>query len=66
MGRKCVCNGLLATANLGQIGLTGEPEPTLLTAGNDIGTIHGFARRGRDSYSACDVIRRLLEKEAPV
>ena len=66
LGRKCVCNGLLATANLGQIGFSGEPEPTLLTAGNDIGTIHRFARRGRDSYSAFDVIRRLLEKEAPV
>ncbi len=65
VGRKCVCNGLLATVDLGQIGSDKAPEPPLLTAGNDAGAIHRFARRGRDSYSACDVIRRLLEDEVP-
>ena len=61
VGRKCVCNGLLATANLGQIGSNEEPESPLLTAGNDIAFIHRFARRGRNSYGACDVIRCLLK-----
>jgi len=63
VGRKCVCNGLLATANLGQIGSNEGPEPPLLTAGNDIEIIHRFARRGRNTYSACDVIRSLLRDE---
>jgi len=63
-GRKCICNGLLATANLGQIHSAGRLEPPLVTAGNCVGDIHQFARRGRTSYSACDVIRRLRGGEA--
>ncbi len=45
-GRKCVCNGLLATVGLGQ-------DATLVAE---------FLTPGRDSYSAADVIRRLLDQ----
>jgi len=63
VGRKCVCNGLLATVGLGQVRKTGV-EPTLITAGDDVANITQFLRQGRSSYSAGDVIDYLLNQEA--
>lgn len=53
-GRKCVCNGLLATAGLGQV-RHGEVEPAIVTAGAAVMEIAGLLR-GRETYSAADVI----------
>ncbi len=60
-GRKCVCNGLLATIGLGQTQKTGEEEPALVTAGNDASLIAEFITPGKHSYSAADVVARLLD-----
>jgi nitronate monooxygenase len=60
-GRKCVCNGLLATVGLAQVQKRGYVEPPLVTAGEDARTVAAFLVPGRDGYSAGDVIRRLLE-----
>lgn len=59
-GRKCVCNGLLATVGLGQVQKRGYEEPALVTAGQDASLIAEFLTPGRDSYNAADVIHRLL------
>jgi len=63
VGRKCVCNGLFSTAGFAQTrGEAGE-EPALVTAGNDFSEISRWLPPGRDSYTAADVVARLL---APV
>ena len=63
-GRKCVCNGLMATAGVAQVLPESGTEPTLVTAGNDFGKIAQFIPAEKDSYTAADVIRSLLETEA--
>jgi len=59
-GRKCVCNGLLATVGLAQVQKRGYVEPPLVTAGEDARIVAEFLPPGRDTYTAADVIRRLL------
>jgi len=57
-GRKCLCNGLMATIGLGQFRIPAGAEPALVTAGDDIDQIFQFCDGGT-SYSARDVIRLL-------
>jgi len=59
VGRKCVCNGLMAAIGLEQQ-RDGQPEPTLLTAGADATRIAEFLPEGKDSYTAADVVDALL------
>jgi nitronate monooxygenase len=59
-GRKCLCNGLLATAGYGQTRKDGTVEPPIVTAGDDIVNLSKFLRPGENSYSASDVIALLL------
>ena len=67
-GRKCVCNGLMATVGLGQALPDGESatgvEAPLLTAGDDVVRIAQLLKPGCDSYSAADVIQMLLGEES--
>ena len=60
IGRKCVCNGLMATVGLGQVRGGGTSEPALITAGDDVAQIAKFLKAGRDHYSADEVLDRLL------
>lgn len=64
VGRRCVCNGLLATVGLGQVQSTGYVEPPLVTAGDDLAALRRFLKPGADHYSAADVLRHLLRDEA--
>jgi nitronate monooxygenase len=64
-GRKCVCNGLVAAVEYGQVRKNGAVEPALLTAGDDAAQVHRFLRPGRTSYSASDVIDSLLGMLTP-
>jgi nitronate monooxygenase len=59
VGRKCVCNGLLATVGLGQSRDEGD-ESALLTAGNDVADVAQFVKPGSDSYTAAEVVQQLL------
>ena len=59
-GRKCLCNGLIATAGLAQIRADGTAEPPILTAGNDIAQLGRFLPSDAESYTAADVIRHVL------
>ncbi len=59
-GRKCVCNGLVATIGLGQVLVGGKIEPPLLTAGDDVVNLKRFFKPGAKTYTAQDVIDALL------
>jgi len=60
VGRKCICNGLMATVGLGQMRADGTAEPPILTAGNEVSNLARFLKPGADSYSAADVVTALL------
>lgn len=60
VGRRCVCNGLMATVGLGQIRKTGYREPPLITSGSAVADIAQFSSAGETSYRAQDVIGHLL------
>lgn len=64
IGRKCLCNGLMATVGFGQQRLTGAEDP-ILTAGDDVAHLARYLPPNRDSYGAADVIRWLLAESAP-
>jgi nitronate monooxygenase len=59
VGRKCVCNGLMANIGLAQI-LPGGLEPRLLTLGDSFSDIGRFCTAEKPDYSAADVVRILL------
>ena len=59
-GRKCVCNALLASIDLGQIQKDGTPELPLVTSGDDVAHVARFLKPGSTSYTAADVVDYLL------
>ena len=59
-GRKCLCNALMADIGLPQR-RGGLAEKTLVTSGDDVADVARFLRPGAASYTAADVIGRLLE-----
>lgn len=58
-GRICLCNSLCASAGVGQI-RHGVEEPQLITIGDDLDAVRESLLADRDSYTAADVIERLL------
>lgn len=62
VGRKCLCNALMANIGLAQIRSNDRIEPPLVTVGDDLNTVADFLAPGRDSYSAADVVRSLLSR----
>jgi nitronate monooxygenase len=58
-GRICLCNSLCASAGVGQV-RQGRAEPQLITIGDDLEAVRESLLLGRDSYTAADVIERLL------
>ena len=60
LGRKCLCNGLMANIGLGQHRLSGYVEPPLVTLGSEIGGIAEMAARYGSEWSAKDVVAYLL------
>jgi nitronate monooxygenase len=61
-GRECVCNGLMATIGLAQVNSENVSDLPLVTAGNEVAHVARFLQPGRDSYTAAEIIRLLLEK----
>jgi nitronate monooxygenase len=59
VGRKCLCNGLLAAIGLGQSLLEGV-EPAIVTAGDDVRYLRRLLVGNRLSYRAADVLRFVL------
>lgn len=64
IGRKCLCNALLANIGYAQVRKDGAVEPALITVGDDLNTVAQFLVPGRQSYSAADVVKRLLSLSA--
>ncbi len=56
--RKCLCNALCASAGIGQV-RHGYHEPQIITIGDDADCVMELLG-GRESYSAAEVIKRLL------
>lgn len=59
VGRKCLCNALVADLGLGQAREGGRTEPPILTSGDDVRLLGRFLD-GRTRYSAADVLDYLL------
>lgn len=60
-GRKCLCNALMANIGMPQVRpRSGAVELPLLTAGDDLVNLSAFFPDASTSYSADDVIDRLL------
>lgn len=64
-GRECVCNGLMAAIGLNQSNTDNTLNLPLVTAGNDVAHVARFLQPGRNSYTASEVIDRLLSQIAP-
>jgi NAD(P)H-dependent flavin oxidoreductase YrpB (nitropropane dioxygenase family) len=60
LGRKCICNALPATVGLSQLRAPRLEELPFVTAGDDLVHLAQFLPPGSDTYSAGDVVRRLL------
>jgi nitronate monooxygenase len=60
VGRKCVCNGLMANIGLAQRLPGGGLEPRILTLGDAFANIGRFCTPEHPDYTAADVIRILL------
>ena len=62
VGRKCLCNCLLADIGMQQIQKGGSEEPGLVTTGDDLACVLQFLDEGHDSYPAEVVVKKLLSK----
>jgi len=60
VGRKCLCNGLLANIGLPQRLADGTTELPLLTLGDDYDQIERFCTNGNPDFTAADVIQQLM------
>ncbi len=60
IGRKCLCNGLVANIGFPQVQKNGYVEKVLVTSGSEIQNIAELVKSGEDSYCATAVIDYLL------
>ena len=60
-GRKCLCNALLANIGYPQVRNGSRTEQGIVTAGDDLCSVPLFLPPGQSTYSAADVIAKLLE-----
>ncbi|MDP4220647.1 MAG: nitronate monooxygenase, partial [Bacteroidota bacterium] len=60
IGRKCLCNALMANAGIAQEQSSGYLEKPLLTAGDSLKRLKHYFNNGGIDYSASDVITYLL------
>ena len=62
-GRRCLCNGLLSCAGLGQVGKRNgarTEEPAIVTLGNHLDGARRLSRNGQTPYWARDVVVDML------
>jgi nitronate monooxygenase len=60
VGRKCLCNALVANIGHPQVRSGKRVEPGLITSGDDLKNIAQFLPANQLRYSAADVLARLL------
>ncbi len=61
VGRKCLCNALMADIGMGQVQSWGQKEVHLLTAGDDLNNISRMMKNNKEHYHAADVVNYLLQ-----
>jgi len=59
-GRKCLCNGLVASIGMGEVPEGRFVERPLVTAGDDVINVARNLKPGQDTYTAAEVIEMLL------
>jgi nitronate monooxygenase len=72
IGRKCLCNALMAnighpqtrTRSSNGSGETWSVEPPLITIGDSLNSVVQYLAPGQDSYSAADVVQSILRLAA--
>jgi nitronate monooxygenase len=62
VGRKCLCNALMANIGYEQTRKDGFIEPALVTVGDDLNTVAQFLTAGQTSYTAAEVVKSLLSQ----
>jgi nitronate monooxygenase len=62
VGRKCLCNCLLADIGLQQVQKDGSIETGMVTTGNDLDCVLQLLPAGKDSYSAADAVELLMSQ----
>ncbi len=63
VGRKCLCNGLVATNGLAQSRPNGDVEPPVITSGDDLSLVAELLERhGVEGYRAHHVIEAILAR----
>jgi len=60
VGRKCLCNALMANIGHQQHRKDGSVEPPLVTIGDDLNTVAQFVNPHRATYTVADVVDSLL------
>lgn len=65
VGRKCLCNGLMANIGLGQHRKDGYIEDILITLGQDLAGALALIKRYPQGWSATQVVRYLQETLTP-
>ncbi|HEX9354616.1 MAG TPA: nitronate monooxygenase [Streptosporangiaceae bacterium] len=60
-GRRCLCNGLLATIGLAQRTAAGPAEPPVVTLGQDLGFLPALVAVTGPDFGAADVVAWLLQ-----
>jgi len=60
VGRKCLCNALMANVGHAQVRKDHAVEPPLITVGDDLNTVKQYLAPGQESYSAVHVVKTLL------
>lgn len=63
VGRKCLCNALVATVGAEQVRKSGYVEPPIVTAGDFVEHLKEFLDAGKTDYSAKSVVDRILGRQ---
>lgn len=61
VGRKCICNALMATAGFPQVRAGKHVEPGIVTSGDALVELAHLLPIGSGGYSAAEVVRTLLD-----
>lgn len=61
-GRRCLCNGLMATIGLGQHLGDGTTEPPVLTLGQDLDFLPGLVEAVGTHFGAADVVKYIMSE----
>lgn len=61
VGRKCICNALIATAGFPQVRAGRLVEAGIVTTGDALGEVAQFLAPGARQYTAADVVRVLTQ-----